>query len=72
MKYKHKKALKERKERIAAGVNNGWLNFSLEVSCRECEDQSDGAYCHYREDYLDFDEKRGCVRQTYEAKKAKQ
>jgi len=65
MKIKHKRQLEAKRARIAAGTNNGWLNFSLAITCRECTDQAIGAYCSQREGNLTKD--AGCVRDAYEA-----
>ena len=68
MKIKRKRRLAAKRAAIAAGTNKGWLNFSLAITCRECTDQTEGAHCNYRED--DLTKEKGCVKATYEAKRA--
>ena len=67
MKAKKRKMLKAKMERIAAGRNNGWLNFALAIDCKDCKDPEKGTYCKYREGYLDAE--KTCVKKNCEAKK---
>lgn len=68
MKKELRKKLEEKRERIAAGTNNGWLNFALPIDCKGCaaEIGAGSSYCHFRGDYLT--KEKGCVKKAYEAK----
>jgi hypothetical protein len=67
MKAKRRKALKEKQARIAAGTNNGWMNFSIETTCKTCDIKLIGSYCEYRGTPLT--EEKGCVKEAYLARK---
>lgn len=47
MKIKRKRQLEAKRAAIAAGTNNGWLNFSLPITCRGCDSSDTGDYCQH-------------------------
>jgi hypothetical protein len=67
MKAKRRKALKAKRERIAAGTNNGWMNFSIETTCKTCDIKLIGSFCEYSGAPLT--EKKGCAKEAYLARK---
>jgi hypothetical protein len=67
MKAKRRKALRDKKARIAAGTNNGWMNFVIESTCKTCDVKLIGSFCAYRESPLT--EEKGCAKEAYLARK---
>jgi len=77
MKANKRKALAAKRARIAAGTNNGWLNFALEIDCKNCDydiaykvmqARDMPFYCSYIGSNLDEKEGLNCVREAYRRK----